>query len=640
MVKIVKNPLRNFLVICLIFLTTLGWFFSGWPQILQEPPVPPKIQETKAAPESLILFWDGGVAAPAGWDCISCDVVDTYYQKFPRATSTPGGIGGTTTHTHTVTFASSTSPGGIEYDTTGAVSYPASDHIHSSISDTTMNATNAVPAYYELKMIASTSPSTLPAGTIAMFSTTSLPENWNFYTDADGLIIRGGPNASTSNTSNHTHDGVAFSVATSSSCLTTALGGKGSQGEYCDHAHTVSGGIISAGDTLPPYIDVVLAKASISVPIPTGLIAMFDTTPLPSNWTEVLAINSNRFIRASSTGYGGTGGSATHGHPNHPFTTGVSNNQYNDADSAPNEDGATYNHTHDITVSFSSGANNIPPYRDTVFAEYTGAANQPPTVSNVSLNASSTIVLSSNSTTSVSATTSVSDPEGCATISTTTAVIYREGATSGCGADNNNCYIVGSCIQDACEGTNATYTCTIAMEFFADPTDEGTYAQSQGWNSEEWIALITVYDNQDSSATGSNETVEEIDVQTLLAFDLSTTTIDYGKVNPNETSTEQTVTVSTIGNAPLDVNASGTEMTWSGNNIGASWQHWSTTTGFIWDDGTALGATPTLIELESGKPTQSPSNATDDIYWKLKVPLDKKGGGPYEGTNVFIEIQD
>ncbi|MBZ9578745.1 hypothetical protein KJA14_02740 [Patescibacteria group bacterium] len=51
MAKVIKNALANFLVICLIFLMVVGWIFSGWPQIWQNPPFPPEIQEAKAASE-------------------------------------------------------------------------------------------------------------------------------------------------------------------------------------------------------------------------------------------------------------------------------------------------------------------------------------------------------------------------------------------------------------------------------------------------------------------------------------------------------------------------------------------------------------------------------------------------------------
>lgn len=39
-----SNHLGNFLITLLIFLILTGWIFVGWPQIWQDPPIPPKIQ--------------------------------------------------------------------------------------------------------------------------------------------------------------------------------------------------------------------------------------------------------------------------------------------------------------------------------------------------------------------------------------------------------------------------------------------------------------------------------------------------------------------------------------------------------------------------------------------------------------------
>lgn len=49
MAKIIKNSFHNFLLFCFIFLIVTGWIFSGWPQIWQNPPFPPKVQKAYAA---------------------------------------------------------------------------------------------------------------------------------------------------------------------------------------------------------------------------------------------------------------------------------------------------------------------------------------------------------------------------------------------------------------------------------------------------------------------------------------------------------------------------------------------------------------------------------------------------------------
>ncbi len=276
--------------------------------------------------------------------------------------------------------------------------------------------------------------------------------------------------------------------------------------------------------------------------------------------------------------------------------------------------------------------------------EITTAVSPNPSVTGVSLHGNSPIILSPGETVNVTSTATTSDPQGLSDIATTTGKIYRSGlsATSTCTPDANNCY-EPSCATSTENGYNwYRIICSFDMWFHADPTDGGTYAGIQGWTAQEWVAWINVIDSGGHSASSTNETAPDVDVVTFLAFEISTTTINYGSVLPDETSNEQTLTVTTTGNIPIDVNATGTDMTWSGYTIGVNQQHCSTTTKeFAWDDGMVLSSTTyILIELEPNtKPTSHPSTSTDDIYWKLKVPLDKPAG-PYYGDISLIAAPD
>ena len=46
-----KNNLGNFLIFILIFVLMTGWFFSGWPQIWQNPSVPSEVKTVEANPD-------------------------------------------------------------------------------------------------------------------------------------------------------------------------------------------------------------------------------------------------------------------------------------------------------------------------------------------------------------------------------------------------------------------------------------------------------------------------------------------------------------------------------------------------------------------------------------------------------------
>ena len=252
-------------------------------------------------------------------------------------------------------------------------------------------------------------------------------------------------------------------------------------------------------------------------------------------------------------------------------------------------------------------------------------------VNNVQLNNQAAIDLIENTTKSVSATADISHPTACNLITNVTAKIYRSGVTNGkdCTPNDNNCYSVASCSETSCDGTDAVYTCTINMQFHTDPTDSGST-----WESEYWRAWIEA---TDGTLTESNYSpVDAPDVNTLSALNIDPTTINYETVNPDNVSSEKIIEVQTTGNASVDVKLSGIDMTWSGNTILVGQQKYSTSTGFDWGtEGTALDGTLTCHELSSGKPTDSPTNATENIYWKLKVPTEKPAGGPYTGSNTF-----
>ncbi len=263
----------------------------------------------------------------------------------------------------------------------------------------------------------------------------------------------------------------------------------------------------------------------------------------------------------------------------------------------------------------------------TNYPKLTTVTSQTPDVDNIQLNGQAAIDLIENTTKSVSAIADISDPQGCNTITNVTAKIYRSGVTNGkdCTPDNNDCYSVASCSETSCVGTDAVYTCTINMQFHADPTDE---------SAEYWRAWIEA---TDGSLTGSDYSPTDApDVNTLSALNIDLGSIDYSTVDPDNVSSVKTIEVQTTGNAAIDVKLSGTNMTWSGNTILVGQQKYSVSSGFNWEtEGAALTGTATCHELSSGKPTQSPTNATENVYWKLKVPTGKSAGGPYTGSNTF-----
>ena len=193
------------------------------------------------------------------------------------------------------------------------------------------------------------------------------------------------------------------------------------------------------------------------------------------------------------------------------------------------------------------------------------AYNTAPTIGTVILNGGSNIILVENATTTVQATTTVSDTDGYSNITSVIGKIYRSGVGSSCSSDNNNCYSISSCATSSCAGNNCTATCSANLWFFADPTDAGTYS-SQYWSA--WIKAI------DATNASSSATSAAVEVNTLYAFSLSTSTIDYGALaaGSNTVSLNKTTTITDTGNEAIDIYLYGTDF--FGNNYPGSSASW------------------------------------------------------------------
>jgi hypothetical protein len=258
--------------------------------------------------------------------------------------------------------------------------------------------------------------------------------------------------------------------------------------------------------------------------------------------------------------------------------------------------------------------------------------NAAPSVNTVEINSSTAITLNENTTKTVIATSTISDANGCAELSNVVADFYRSGVTAaGCDtvgeADNDSCYPRVTCAESSCSSQDATYTCTFALQYHADPTDAGAFS------AQNWEMTVSAFDG---TATSTGTDTEE--VNTLNALNVSAT-IAYGTLAASATSTTQTATATNTGNAAIDAQISGTQMTSGLNSIATSSQKYGTANVFYESLANSLSATPTTLELDLAKPTTASPTITDDTFWGLLVP----GGTPagtYNGTNTFTATTD
>jgi hypothetical protein len=344
---------------------------------------------------NMILLWDGG-AAPTGWTIISDDVGEDFYQRFPYGAATYGTKLGAATHTHTGT-ASTSGPSTATYvQNAGAGSLNAScTHTHST--SYTVSTDSNLPSYRDLKVIRySGIPTTIPLGAIAIFDA-GAPAGWTRYSLEDGYFVRGGATAGATGGSNtnHTHT-VTVTVGGVIELVGAAAGAYPDWPPHSGHTSAVQ--TTPSASHIPPYKEVILAKANADTTVPGGMIAMFDDTP--SGWSVISGSGQalyQYFIRGNSA-YGATGGTIEHTHTNMSWTSGSEwpNPNSHTRPSAPTA--CDSRHTHTIYFQSISTVSNLPPYITVIFAKAPSVSAPTITISAATSVTSSTATLNGNVT--------------------------------------------------------------------------------------------------------------------------------------------------------------------------------------------------------------------------------------------------
>lgn len=222
--------------------------------------------------------------------------------------------------------------------------------------------------------------------------------------------------------------------------------------------------------------------------------------------------------------------------------------------------------------------------------------NAAPSVSAVSLNGNSAITLTANATTAVNVSAVISDNNGCADIQngTTTILVYRSGVTSSTcltTQNNLNCYLVTSFTASSTCSTNfVNATATVGVYYFAEPTD----ASNSLYSSQSWLATVIFKDR--GNTTGSNDSTG-VDVNSLTAIEVGTSSINYGTLNASTTTgfVNQVTGVSNRGNTTTTLLINGTAMTLAANKIATSSQHYASSSFYYGGNEQALQGTATTV---------------------------------------------
>ena len=243
-----------------------------------------------------------------------------------------------------------------------------------------------------------------------------------------------------------------------------------------------------------------------------------------------------------------------------------------------------------------------------------------PGVTDVTINGGNAITLVESTTKSVALTATVTSDNTCSSITSVKGYLYRSGiGYTGCDtsgeANDNYCYPEISCTlnsnscTDGTEGS-ADYTCTVNVQYFADPTDTNTQYDSQNW-----LARIKATNSGDLST--STEVTTGVEMNSLTAFSV-TSTLNYGDllVGGSNSPLDRILITTATGNVGLDQEHKGEEIGMCtdyptctvGTPIVLSHQKYSLTASTPYSTPTtAISLTNTSVEVELNlaKPTST-----------------------------------
>jgi hypothetical protein len=262
----------------------------------------------------------------------------------------------------------------------------------------------------------------------------------------------------------------------------------------------------------------------------------------------------------------------------------------------------------------------------------------PPELSSIELNNTGNIYLVEGSTTTVSVSATVTDPNGWEDIeeSMLEGVVYRSGVGSSNVVNLNNSYLVDNLSLENCSGNSCDITGSVSMWYFAEPTDEGDYSLEH-W--EFWVYVEDSYGYSDKGVSQAHPVDGSIDVMTLLAIWVDIDEIDYGQFEMGEDSGPDNVqtVIRNTGNSAVSIEVSGQNMQLEpGSEIAVNNQQWASA-AFSYGSGNQLSDVDVSTMIELSKPT-STTPIEDSIFWGIGIPEASLRTGRYKGVNNFIAV--
>jgi hypothetical protein len=204
------------------------------------------------------------------------------------------------------------------------------------------------------------------------------------------------------------------------------------------------------------------------------------------------------------------------------------------------------------------------------------------------------------------------------------------------------------CSQDAntCMGegdSSVTWTCTFPLWYVASPTDTNT-----PWTANTWLASVTASDKLYATSTEVEGSTPN-EVQSAMYFNVATTSIAYGGLEPGQWNTTLSIPtdLSTIGNTGLNERLYGDDMCvtypactgYATSTIPVTEQKYTVTQDALYAAGTSLqldDGLGALLALHVPKTTATATPQARNTYWGINIPAAITFSGNYIGQNSLI----
>lgn len=259
-------------------------------------------------------------------------------------------------------------------------------------------------------------------------------------------------------------------------------------------------------------------------------------------------------------------------------------------------------------------------------SSFTQSANDPPSVTNISVPSTITPVMGGNATVECNAT--ITDQQGQLTIANVTAYLHRQDWAWNHADESSGHLQSVNCVSVGINATSIAYQCDFSVPYYARRMN--------------WTCTYHAIDTKGAEGFGTNTTF----VEPLYAFNLTPAAIDYGAIQAgNVSSSDKAVVVTNLGNTRIDMaldgfaqsEGDGLAMVCDVGNTTVENERYDLAQGSAFASMTQLRANAIQLDSFDLEPKNDSFSGQRAIYWKLKLGVPQKGN--CTGFVTFTALQ-